>query len=89
MVAVVGYGGDPHAWPEGEDDLLLRADAELREAAADVERLVREDCERFLAVTDQQPRRSATTVWLRLPSCGVVRDGVRRRVHRYRLPGGD
>ncbi len=62
----MGYGGDPDLFPLGEDDLWLRADAELREAATHVERLMREDYERFLASSDEELRRSAKGAsWIR------------------------
>jgi hypothetical protein len=63
MFAIVGYGGDPPLGPARENDLLLRADAELHEAAAEVERLVRADCEWFLGATDQRSRRRKPITW--------------------------
>ena len=53
----MGDGGDPEFLLENEDEQLRRADAELRAAADRVERLLREDCERFLAPSDEESRR--------------------------------
>jgi hypothetical protein len=60
----MGDGGDPDFFLEPEDEQLRRADAELRAAADRVERLLRKDCERFLAPTDEEPRRQGKTTSL-------------------------
>jgi hypothetical protein len=84
----VGYGGDPHLGPASEDDLLLRADAELREAAAEVERLIRADCEWFVGATKQRPRRRATA-WAAYRVVALFAIGFAVALMGIALPIGD
>lgn len=58
-------GGDPDL-SMTEDDLLVHAGDELREATARVEQRMREDYERFVAGTDEEPDHANGPLWVPL-----------------------